>query len=125
MDPILDAHTIAAIQRQRQMGLGWRWDGLGNWTTGAIFAKLRELGIDTDSERFADQAKQARNCSTLRESWKQGNERFDLWDDFPLLATEELWHRKCCKRQVRNALPVRASSLAPEQATTNFKRSSH
>ena len=93
MDPILDAQTIAAIQRQRQMGFGWRWDGLGDWTTEAIFAKLQELGIDTDRERFADRAKEARNCSTLRENWKQGNERFDLWDDFPLQATEELWHR--------------------------------
>ena len=93
MDPLLNAHTIAAIQRQRQMGFGWRYDGLGDWTTEAIFAKLHELDIDTDRERFADQAKQAGSCSVLRQNWTQGKERYDQWDDFPLLASEELWHR--------------------------------
>ncbi len=93
MDPLLNAHTIAAIQRQRQIGLGWRYDGLGNWTTEALFAKLHELDIDTDRECFADQAKQAGRCSVLRENWTQGKERYDLWDDFPFLAAKELWHR--------------------------------
>jgi hypothetical protein len=93
MDPLLNAQTIVAIQRQRQMGFGWRWDGMGDWTTEAIFAKLHELGIDTDPERFAAQAKQSGGCSALRDSWTQGKERYDLWDDFPFLAAEELWHR--------------------------------
>jgi hypothetical protein len=54
---------------------------------------LHELGIDTDPERFADQAKKSGSCSALRDSWTQGKERYDLWDDFPFPAAEELWHR--------------------------------
>ena len=93
MDPFLNAHTKTAIQHQRQMGFGWRYDGLDDWTTEALFTQLQELDIDTDRERFADQAKQAGRCSVLRQHWTQGKERYDLWDDFPYLAAEELWHR--------------------------------
>ncbi len=81
------------IQRQREEGFGWRFDGLGDWSTEAIFDKLRELGVDTDTERFPDQARRAGRCSVLEESWTGGNERDDLWDDFPFLASEELWRR--------------------------------
>ncbi len=93
MDPLLHERMIQTVQRQRLMGLGWRYDGLGDWTTEALFAKLHELGIDTDRARFADQAKQAGRCSVLREEWIQGKERYDLWDDFPFMASEELWCR--------------------------------
>ncbi len=81
-------------ERQRQEGYGWRVDGLAEWSTEAILAKLRELGADVDADRFREQAKEAQSCKNLRELWRATIPKDDSpWDDFPLWAAEELWRR--------------------------------
>ncbi len=60
-----DRKLTEYAQRHRDEGLGWRYAGLGDWTTNAIFERLRELGVDTDADRFADQARIATRCMTL------------------------------------------------------------
>jgi tetratricopeptide (TPR) repeat protein len=87
------AETIAKHRRQ---GWGWRYDGLEGWTTEAIFAQLRELGIDTDAERFREQAVAALGIDGLRKVWDgQIREEMDIafWPDFPLIAVPLLWER--------------------------------
>ena len=89
-----DEKLTEQARRQREEGLGWRYDGLADWTTNAIFEKLHELGVDTDADRFADQARAATRCMTLEENWREGLALDDgPWDDFPFLASEELWRR--------------------------------
>jgi hypothetical protein len=97
-----ETHAKAArsIERDRKSGLGWRYDGLEAWDTDALFAKLRELQIDTDPQRFLQQAIQAGRTSTLSERWIGDPSRNphlsganEFWVDFPFLAAEELWMR--------------------------------
>ncbi|MCH7945562.1 MAG: hypothetical protein IIC73_06050 [Armatimonadetes bacterium] len=89
-----DEKLTEQARRHREEGFGWRYDGLAEWTTNAIFEKLRELGVDTDADRFADQARVATRCMTLEENWREGLALDDSpWDDFPFLASEELWRR--------------------------------
>ena len=90
-----DKELLAHAEKFRKEGMGWRYDGLGQWTTEAIFEQLRALGIDIDPERFEEQAKAAGRCFELEEKWREGIEIDDKtpWDDFPFLACEELWRR--------------------------------
>jgi hypothetical protein len=89
------------IERQRRLGFGFRWDGLGDWQTDAIFAKLREWGVDTSLDQFPIQAKSAGQPSVLYEQWQDRMQQYaddhnlDLrfWGDFALIASEELWER--------------------------------
>lgn len=99
MKPHLNAQTIAAIQRQRQMGLGWRYDGLGDWKTEAIFAKLHELDIDTDPNRFADVLSQA---DPDRAASYQGDLPFQtvskIGVNAPCPCGSGKKYKKCCKQ---------------------------
>jgi tetratricopeptide (TPR) repeat protein len=89
---------VRDIDRQRDDGFGWRFDGIDDWSTDAIFAKLHELGIDTDAGRFRDQARAAGQFKTLDDDWDRqatDDDRKDigLWRDFPLFAVPTLWER--------------------------------
>jgi hypothetical protein len=87
----------ATVNQHRKEGWGWRYDGLESWPTDKIFAQLRELGIDTDAERFHEQALKARRISVLDDDWdSQLSEKIKstgFWQDFPLLAVPVLWDR--------------------------------
>ena len=89
----IDPTDDRQIRQHRQEGLGWRYDGLGDWTTEVIIDKLRELGVDTSVERFPDQARDAGRCRVLEASWVESLEHEGFWADFPVLAAEELWER--------------------------------
>ncbi len=52
-----DEKLTEQARRFREEGFGWRYDGLADWTTNAIFEKLRELGVDTDADRFPPTAR--------------------------------------------------------------------
>ncbi|MEK6677581.1 MAG: SEC-C metal-binding domain-containing protein [Planctomycetota bacterium] len=85
---------LLTAERHRKQGFAWRYDGLTEWSTDAIFAKLHELGVNTDPQRFREQAQAARRPMSLEEQWWKGVKRArTFWDDFPLLAAEELWRR--------------------------------
>jgi len=44
-----DDETLAKdVEQHRKDGCGWRYDGISDWSTDAIFAKLQALGVDTD-----------------------------------------------------------------------------
>jgi tetratricopeptide (TPR) repeat protein len=88
---------LATIQAQQAQGWGWRWDSLDDWTTEAIFAQLRELKIDTDAQRFAQQAADTGNYRALKDDWHRqlveaGTDK-EFWPDFPLFAVPVLWRR--------------------------------
>lgn len=84
-----------AVRRRREIGLGWRYDGLKDWAIEAIFARLRELGIDAGPELFPAQARQAGRCRALRDRWQAQLSLREpgFWADFPFIAAEELWER--------------------------------
>ncbi len=116
-------------QRHREEGLGWRYDGLADWTTNAIFEKLRELGVDTDADRFADQAHVATRCMALEETWRKGLSLDDSpWDDFPFLASEALWRRLTpdlpCPELIAERLEehIRSADGRPRVATYEQQR---
>ena len=96
-----DKELAKAIERQRRLGFGFRWDGLGDWTTEALFAKLREWGVATSLGQFPAQAKAAGQPAVLYEQWRDrmqqhaDDHNLDLrfWGDFALIASEELWER--------------------------------
>ena len=89
-----DKKFIAHAEQMRKEGFGWRYDGLGDLSTDAIFAKLVELGVSTDANCFREQAQAAGQCKNLEERWRENIEWDDSpWDDFPFLAAEELWRR--------------------------------
>lgn len=89
-----DKRLRAHVESVRKQGFGWRFDGLGDWPTERIFAKLNEIDIDTAPDRFRDQALRAGRRKRLVELWR-GDKNWDdsPWDDFPLIAVEELWRR--------------------------------
>src|SRR5438876_7284591 len=88
---------LKTIEERRAQGWGWRWDGLQDWTTDAIFAQLRELGIDTDEQRFPQQAAAAGRCKALDDEWDSQlcdeKKNTGFWQDFPLHAVPLLWER--------------------------------
>lgn len=89
-----DESYAKMFEQQRADGFGWRVDGLGDWSTPAIFEKLRELGVDTDEQRFREQARAVRGPKELHQTWSSHRERLhSFWDDFPFLGCEELWRR--------------------------------
>ncbi len=90
-----DKKLVKNSEELRAEGFGWRYDGLGDWQTDAIFERLQGLGIDTDQHRFEEQARAAGRCFELEEQWRDGTDIDDRtpWDDFPFLACEELWRR--------------------------------
>jgi len=108
------------IESDRREGLGWRYDGLGDWSTDAIFAKLQELGVDTSEGRFRAQTEAAGPPLVLYEGWEpRGGWRGDLWDDFSYLAAEELWNRLTpdlvCPEMIADRIdPVVESSYASD-----------
>jgi len=82
------------VERHRKEGFGWRYDGLSDWSTDAICAKLQELGVDTDEQRFREQAQAAERPTALQRTCCEGApDTGTFWDDFPFLAVEELWRR--------------------------------
>lgn len=85
------------VERHREEGWGWRYDGLESWTTDAIFAQLRELGVDTAVERFHEQAVAAGRIRVLRDEWDnqflKAKKDTGFWQDFPMLAVPVLWER--------------------------------
>ena len=89
----LDPDIERTIRKHREQGFGWRYDGLGDWTTDAIIDKLRELGVDTSAEHFPDQARSAERCAVLEANWVHNLKFEGFWADFPFLAAEELWER--------------------------------
>ncbi len=90
-----DVEFRRQVQQQRDAGLGWRYDGLKDWSTESIFARLRAIGVDTDEARFVDQAMQAGRCRTLEQSWlpQAPDPDPDYTGDFVFLASEALWER--------------------------------
>ena len=91
-----DEELTLQMRRDRAEGFAWRYDGLDDWPTETILAKLRELGIDTDADRFAEQAQSAERCMVLYEKWLQDLDpdlEDTFWEDFALLASHELWRR--------------------------------
>lgn len=89
-----DDEFRASANAQRGKGFGWRFDGLGDWSTEQIFAKLAALGVDTDAERFRAQAESAASHTKLARRWGRALPPGQgLWEDFPYLAVEELWRR--------------------------------
>ena len=81
------------MSRQARDGMGWRYTGVSGWSTDRIFDTLRGLGIDTDLERFARQASEHRSADSLVNEWTSQIDNYDVWYDFPLIATEPLWKR--------------------------------
>ncbi len=76
--------------------MAWSLNGLSDWTTDAIFAKLRELGVDTDAERFRTQAMEAGSFNALADKWLSQlprELRESLWGDFPWMSVDVLWPR--------------------------------
>jgi tetratricopeptide (TPR) repeat protein len=89
----LPAPVRDAIEQDRANGLGWRYDGLNDWSTEDIFRKLQEEYIDTDPVRFREQAERAANVVVLASSWSGSMESTGPHAGFALAAAEELWYR--------------------------------
>ncbi len=85
------------IERHRREGWGWRYDGLDSWPTEKIFDQLRELGIDTDADRFHQQAAAAGRLKFLDDQWdsqlSEEKKADGFWQDFPMRAVPVLWER--------------------------------
>jgi hypothetical protein len=123
-----DQQLLAQAERMRKEGFGWRYDGLADWSTESIFARLRELGVDTDESRFREQAREAGRCKHLEERWYQGPDWGDSpWDDFPFLAAEELWRRLTpdlvCPEFIADELgQVMSATQDPPRTTVELER---
>ena len=85
--------AMDAARRQAREGMGWRFEGLDDWPMDAIFQKLRDLGIDTDEQRFPEQAASYSSMADLIDAWTEDFPPNDLWVDFPLIAIDHLWRK--------------------------------
>jgi tetratricopeptide (TPR) repeat protein len=85
------------VKRHRRRGWGWRYDGLDDWSTERILKQLRDIGIDTDEQRFPEQAAAAGKFKALQHDWaaqipkKIKDDGF--WAEFPGFAIPLLWER--------------------------------
>lgn len=82
-----------AIEQDRALGLGWRYDGLTDWSTDDIFGSLQEQSINADRAGFREQAEREASVVALASSWARSAENRGPWADFLLVAAEELWYR--------------------------------
>lgn len=71
----------------------WRDEGLGQWSTEAIFSRLKQLKIATDPDSFRREAQAAGGPSALTDLWCKRGLAPGLWEDFFLHAPLELWKR--------------------------------
>lgn len=71
----------------------WRDEGLGKWSTEAIFSRLKHLKIETGPESFRREAQAAGGPLALTELWCKQGLAPGLWEDFFLHAPLELWKR--------------------------------
>jgi tetratricopeptide (TPR) repeat protein len=116
-----DEQLLAHARELRARGCGWRYDGLGEWSTADIFAQLRKMGIDAEEAGFRQQAQDAGRPERLKQRWRGDREWDDFpWDDFPLLAAEELWRRLTpdlvCPELVADAVASHISSMNAAEA---------
>jgi hypothetical protein len=117
------------VERHRKEGFGWRYDGLSDWSTDAIFGKLQALGVDTNEQRFREQAQAAKRTMVLQKTCCEGApDTGTFWDDFPFLAVEELWRRLTpdllCPELLADRLEeaVRGSSERPSRLPEGGQR---
>jgi tetratricopeptide (TPR) repeat protein len=74
---------------------GWD-DDVDQWSTDAIFRRLRAIGVDTDADRFRGQAIAAGDIRPLQDAWfdqLSASSNGCVWDDLPYYAVPELWRR--------------------------------
>lgn len=96
IDPEALETVLASLTASAERDRNWLFDGLKDWSTDAIFEKLADLGVDTDANRFREQAVQANDLKVLDQNWvDQLRPEFegDMWEDFPRVAVVELWTR--------------------------------
>ena len=96
IDPEALKTVLASLTASQERDRNWLLEGLKDWSTDAIFEKLTDLGVDTDANRFHEQAVQANDLKVLHQNWvDQLRPEFegDMWEDFPHVAIIELWTR--------------------------------
>jgi len=85
------------VRKHRAEGFGWRYNGVDDWPTERIFEQLRQLGIDTDEQRFPEQAASAGGFNELDDAWvgqmRESLRDNDFWEDFPFIGIPVLWVR--------------------------------
>lgn len=84
---------LASADRQRAMGLGWRYDGFAGTSTQEILERLSEIGIGADEASFRQEALAAGTPTKLGEQWLARCTAEGRWADYPHLAARELWAR--------------------------------
>ncbi len=96
IDPEALKTVLDSLTASQERDRSWLLDGLKDWSTDAIFEKLTDLGVDTDANRFHEQAVQANDLKVLEQNWMdQLRPEYvgDRWEDFPRVAVIELWTR--------------------------------
>ncbi len=85
----------SSYEQQKREGFGWRFHGVRDWTTEAIFERLVRLGVTTSPEFFLSEVRRLRSPGRLAEFWKSqvGKSEDTRWQDFPPVVCEELWRR--------------------------------
>ncbi len=88
-----EAQLLASADQQRLDGLGWRYDGFSEFTDAAMFDLLSRVSIDSDAERFIEEARTAGSPTALAERWAGRATGEGRWRDLPMLGARELWRR--------------------------------
>jgi hypothetical protein len=91
------AKSFAKALEERRANYPWEFEGLDDWSTEEIFSQLTKLGINTEPERFPEQAALSGGFRKLEDEWvnqmPEELRKNTLWPDFPLFAVPVLWER--------------------------------
>jgi len=91
---IRDGETESDVEaRQHRDGLGWRFGGVGEWSTDDIVKTFHGLGINIDAANFRDVAVRYPSMDALIAEFDDLFPINDLWIDFCVGGIVTLWKR--------------------------------
>ena len=84
---------LASADRQREQGLGWRYDGFSSWSDEQLMQALARAGVACDPDSFSAEARAAGSPTRLGELWDARSTAQGRFRDLVPLAARELWRR--------------------------------
>lgn len=89
----IERRLVSSADRQREQGLGWRYDGFSAWSNAELFAALTRFSIEVDEASFVTEARAGGSPTALAARWTARSTAAGKWADLPVLAARELWRR--------------------------------
>ncbi|MGI5865570.1 MAG: SEC-C metal-binding domain-containing protein [Myxococcales bacterium] len=88
-----ERRLLSSADRQREQGLGWRYDGFAGIATIELLRMLAQFSVVNDEESFKKEALEAGSPTALAARWEKWSTAEGRWKDLTMLGARELWRR--------------------------------